>query len=182
MFKPHLPALAVGCLTVVPAAQEAVPPAPPSQETKAMLPSRNGGYLGFFFTEEVNAGKSALRIHAVQAKSCAADLGLQAGDLIEAVDGKPFANGDQFMRALWFQSQGNARGGQGKEAAHSLTVRRGDKTLDLAGGLRELDARPAVGDDAPAFALTTADGKETIRLEDLLAPGKPVVLVFGSYT
>ena len=70
----------------------------------------------------------------------------------------------------------------GKEPAHSLTVLRGAKTLDLEGGLRELDARPAVGDQAPSFELATTDGKAKVSLATLLAAKKPVVLVFGSYT
>ncbi len=40
---------------------------------------------------------------------------------------------------------------------------------------------PAVGDLAPAFALKTQDGNQTIRLEQFRGK-KPVVLVFGSFT
>ena len=39
-----------------------------------------------------------------------------------------------------------------------------------------------VGDRAPDFTLTTLDKTATIRLSSLTAQGKPVVLVFGSYT
>ena len=44
-----------------------------------------------------------------------------------------------------------------------------------AGGL-------AVGDRAPDFTLTTLDKAATIQLSSLTAQGKPVVLIFGSYT
>ena len=40
----------------------------------------------------------------------------------------------------------------------------------------------AVGDPAPDFTLTTLDKTATVRLSSLTAQGKPVVLVFGSYT
>lgn len=172
-----LPAFACCLLAAITLAQESTPPKP---KTPVNQPSRNGGYLGFFFTEESHQGRAVLRVQAVQPKSCAEDLGLKAGDRIQAVDGKPFQNGDQFMRVLWSQSQRKAPAG--KEPAHSLTVRRGDKTVDLTGGLRELDARPAVGDQAPPFELATTDGKAKVSLDTLLAAKKPVVLVFGSYT
>ena len=40
----------------------------------------------------------------------------------------------------------------------------------------------AVGDPAPDFTLTTLDKTAKIELSSLTAQGKPVVLVFGSYT
>lgn len=40
----------------------------------------------------------------------------------------------------------------------------------------------AVGDRAPDFTLATLDKTATIQLSSLTAQGKPVVLVFGSYT
>jgi hypothetical protein len=40
----------------------------------------------------------------------------------------------------------------------------------------------AVGDPAPDFTLTTLDKSATVQLSSLTAQGKPVVLVFGSYT
>lgn len=40
---------------------------------------------------------------------------------------------------------------------------------------------PRLGDLAPPFELKTADGQETIRLQDYLGK-KPVVLIFGSMT
>ena len=40
----------------------------------------------------------------------------------------------------------------------------------------------ATGDHAPDFTLTKLDKSEQIQLSSLTASGKPVVLVFGSYT
>jgi hypothetical protein len=40
----------------------------------------------------------------------------------------------------------------------------------------------AVGDRAPDFTLTTLDKTAIVKLSSLTAQGKPVVLVFGSYT
>jgi hypothetical protein len=60
-----------------------------------------------------------------------------------------------------------------------LTVR------DQAHGRGLMQARsanvPKVGQSAPAFALSTADGKQTIRLSDYRGK-RPVVLIFGSLT
>jgi hypothetical protein len=39
-----------------------------------------------------------------------------------------------------------------------------------------------VGDHAPDFTLKTLDKSSTVQLSSLTAQGKPVVLVFGSYT
>ena len=39
-----------------------------------------------------------------------------------------------------------------------------------------------VGDAAPDFTLTTLDKTATVQLSSLTAQGRPVVLVFGSYT
>ena len=38
-----------------------------------------------------------------------------------------------------------------------------------------------VGDEAPGFALKTADGKKQVKLAEFRGK-RPVVLVFGSYT
>jgi hypothetical protein len=40
----------------------------------------------------------------------------------------------------------------------------------------------SVGDHAPDFTLKTLDKSSTVQLSSLTAQGKPVVLVFGSYT
>ena len=40
----------------------------------------------------------------------------------------------------------------------------------------------AIGDSAPDFTLKTLDKTATIQLSSLTAQGKPVVLIFGSYT
>jgi hypothetical protein len=40
----------------------------------------------------------------------------------------------------------------------------------------------SVGDHAPDFTLKTLDKSSTVQLSSLAAQGKPVVLVFGSYT
>jgi hypothetical protein len=50
-----------------------------------------------------------------------------------------------------------------------------------AGHLRT-GAAPKAGEPAPAFALTAPDGETRISLAGLLEDGKPVVLVFGSFT
>jgi hypothetical protein len=39
-----------------------------------------------------------------------------------------------------------------------------------------------IGDPAPDFALTKLDKSATVQLSALTAQGKPVVLIFGSYT
>lgn len=39
-----------------------------------------------------------------------------------------------------------------------------------------------VGDPAPDFLLTKLDKSASVRLSSLTAQGKPVVLIFGSYT
>jgi hypothetical protein len=39
-----------------------------------------------------------------------------------------------------------------------------------------------VGDQAPDFLLTRLDKTATVQLSNLTAQGKPVVLIFGSYT
>ncbi len=46
---------------------------------------------------------------------------------------------------------------------------------------RRVDKAPAVGTDAPNFKLKTRDGRREVELAGFKG-GKPVVLVFGSYT
>jgi len=48
------------------------------------------------------------------------------------------------------------------------------------GELGSLLEGPSLGDRAPDFRLSTSDGKKEIAVADLR--GKPVVLVFGSFT
>ena len=48
--------------------------------------------------------------------------------------------------------------------------------------LRARAGELAVGDPAPDFSLTKLDKSATIQLSSLTGQGKPVVLVFGSYT
>lgn len=45
-----------------------------------------------------------------------------------------------------------------------------------------MTAKIAEGDLAPDFELPRVDGGGTVRLSSLLDDGKPVALVFGSYT
>ena len=39
-----------------------------------------------------------------------------------------------------------------------------------------------IGDPAPDFTLTKLDKSATVQLSSLTAQGRPVVLIFGSYT
>jgi len=48
--------------------------------------------------------------------------------------------------------------------------------------LRARAGKLAVGDRAPDFVLTKLDKSDQVRLSSLTAQGRPVVLVFGSYT
>ena len=48
--------------------------------------------------------------------------------------------------------------------------------------MRARDGSLRVGDRAPDFSLTKLDGTATLRLSDLVAEKRPVVLIFGSYT
>jgi len=41
---------------------------------------------------------------------------------------------------------------------------------------------PAVGDVAPDFSLRVLNSDQTVTLSERLGKGRPVVLVFGSYT
>jgi thiol-disulfide isomerase/thioredoxin len=51
----------------------------------------------------------------------------------------------------------------------------------FAGEIGSLQEGPLLGVAAPDFELKTADGKEKVRLSDLVGK-KPVVLVLGNYT
>jgi len=54
------------------------------------------------------------------------------------------------------------------------------KQQETSGSVERTDA-PAVGQNAPDFALKFLHGEKTIKLSDFKGK-KPVVLVFGSYT
>ncbi len=51
----------------------------------------------------------------------------------------------------------------------------------FAGEVGSLQEGPKVNDPAPGFTLKTQDGKQTIRLADVIGT-KPVVVVFGNFT
>jgi thiol-disulfide isomerase/thioredoxin len=51
----------------------------------------------------------------------------------------------------------------------------------FAGEIGSLQEGPRLGEPAPDFTLKTHDGKQTVRLSQLIGP-KPVVLVFGNFT
>lgn len=127
---------------------------------------RTGGYLGLFLRE----ADGAVTIERVQPGSGAAEAGFQAGDVVAAVSGQRIIHGDQLVQALW----------RGRPLA--IAVRRGEDTLTINTSTAALDARPRVGDPAPDFTLPARDGAGTLGLKRLLAKGRPVVLVFGSFT
>jgi thiol-disulfide isomerase/thioredoxin len=52
----------------------------------------------------------------------------------------------------------------------------------FAGDFGSLNEGPALDARAPDFSLKTHDGARTVRLADLLAEGKPVVITFGNFT
>lgn len=55
-----------------------------------------------------------------------------------------------------------------------------DLDLLLSGGLGSLTAGPALGQPAPEFSLPLKGGEADVALKDLY--GKPIVLIFGSFT
>ena len=57
-----------------------------------------------------------------------------------------------------------------------------EKTLAQASMKKYVQVKPpiAVGDDAPNVSFVTLDGKKEYNLYDLLQPGRPMVLNFGS--
>ncbi len=141
----------------------------PAEATAPSEPERRreGGYLGMFIREEAGGG---IRIVRVRPGSGAEAAGLRAGDVVLGSRGRKVPNGDEFIRAIW--------GGR----TRSLDVRRAGEPIEVPISTKELDAHPAVGEKAPDFDLPTSDGSGRVRLVDLLAKGRPVVLVFGSYT
>ncbi len=65
---------------------------------------------------------------------------------------------------------------------HDPTPMTGERFAQLREAMARLEERaPMVGDEAPEFELPVLDGKgATVRLSELR--GKPVALIFGSYT
>lgn len=87
-----------------------------------------GGYLGVALEPQVAADDAAAgaRIQSVEERSAATFLGLQAGDLVTAVDGAPVASAQQFAGVIGAMLPGSIV---------DLTVERGDKVLVLSGVL-----------------------------------------------
>lgn len=148
------------------------------QEDAKPVKQRRGGFLGITFRElddkerkELGIGTGGLRIEAVQAGSCAEAEGFKAGDAIADYSGKAIPNGDEFIKMLWM----------GRGETPVLGIRREGKSVEIKAGLKQLDAKPAVGDRAPEFALKTPDGKREVKLADLVGK-KPVFLIFASWT
>ncbi len=65
---------------------------------------------------------------------------------------------------------------------HDPSPMTGERFAQLREAMAQREERaPKVGDEAPEFELPVLDGKgATVRLSDLR--GKPVALIFGSYT
>ena len=129
--------------------------------------ARNGGYLGMFFREE-SPGRIVLeRIHP---GSGAEASGLEAGDVVDAVNGIELENADELIRRLWSPRK------------FTLNVLRDGKPLEIRTSSAALDDFTRVGEKAPDFRLPTRDGTGHVALDDVLARGRPVVLAFGSFT
>mgnify|MGYP001811777355 CR=1 FL=1 len=129
--------------------------------------ARIGGYLGIFVRE---TSPGTIVVERVHEGSGAEAAGLRAGDVIEAVNGIELENADELIRRLWSPRK------------ITLNVKRGEESLEIKTSSAELDDYSTIGDPAPRFELPKRDGSGTVSLDALLAKGKPVVLVFGSYT
>lgn len=140
----------------------AVPTAAEEQEVKA----RNGGYLGVFL-EEADGRITIQRVHA---GSGAEKAGFRAGDVIREVNDRRLPNGDALLKRLW----------SGRPLR--VTVERDGETVVVETSTQQLDAWPKVGEDAPRFVLPAREGDAKHDLEAMLEAGKPVVLIFGSFT
>jgi len=139
-----------------------------AQEPPAAKPKvRNGGYLGIFVRE---SKPGHITIERLQPGCGAAKAGLKPGDVILSIDGRTIANGDQLIGRMW------------SNRPYTLRVRRGETELEFRTSTKELDTFPAIGTPAPRFALPKRDGTGMLALDDLIVEGKPVVLVFGSFT
>lgn len=169
-------------------AQNRAPEQAPTTRPAVMRPGklRQGGYLGLYVSEVLEAGKSHVVITGVVPGSEADKVGFKKGDRVLETRTKPHRrmrmpghkvveNGDDFIQGLW-SSTGAAKG------VSTVTVLRDGKKVEIPAGMPELDVFPRVGDKAPGFSLKSSDGKTEFSLSKLLAKKKPVVLVFGSYT
>ncbi|MHC5019298.1 MAG: PDZ domain-containing protein [Planctomycetota bacterium] len=156
-------------LTLAGAALLCALPAARAQEpaAKPVTKARNGGYLGIFVREPTPGHVVIERLQ----KGCGAELaGIQPGDVVLAVDGRPIANGDQLIGRMW------------SSRPYTLRLRRGEAELEIRTSTKELDNFPQVGTQAPRFTLPRKEGDGSVALDDLIAGGKPVVLIFGSFT
>lgn len=129
--------------------------------------TRNGGYLGMFVREETPGTIVLERIHPGSGAEAA---GLKAGDVVVAVNGIELEHGDELVRRMW------------SPRAFTLDIRRGGEALEIRTSSKQLDGYTSVGESAPRFSLPARDGSGAIALDEVLARGRPVVLVFGSFT
>jgi C-terminal processing protease CtpA/Prc len=84
---------------------------------------------GISLTPEENSGSKVFRIREVVANTPASEAGLQAGDLITAIDDQPAANFTEGHIERMFRQEG-------RDVA--LTIRRGEKLLRVRLKLRRL--------------------------------------------
>jgi S1-C subfamily serine protease len=135
---------------------------------------RSGGFVGIRFVES----EKGLKVESVLRGSPAQKAGFRAGDTILEITGQSRRkarkapsplNGDHFLQVLWMSRQ------------VTMKILRGGKKIDLETSIQDLDRTMSVGEKAPGFTLTAPDGKSETALSDLVG-GKPVVLIFGSYT
>ena len=137
-----------------------------ADETQPPALGRNGGYLGLFLRET----REGVEIERVHPGGMAESAGFRPGDRIRSVNGTPLENGDALIRWLW----------SGRQL--EVGIRRGGEDVAITTSTRDLDALPQLEDEAPDFTLPARDGEGTHSLKALLARGRPVVLVFGSFT
>lgn len=135
-------------------------------EREARVRKRTGGYLGFFLRE----ADGKITIERLHPGSVAEEVGFKAGDVVESVNGRELPNGDAFVKRLW------------SRRPLRIAVRRGEDIVEVETSTQALDSRPKVGDPAPGFELKAKDGRGKHALAKLLKKGRPVVLIFGSFT
>lgn len=138
----------------------------PAAEADALRKSRNGGYLGLFLRE----ADGAVTVDHLHPGSMAARAGFEPGDVVRTVNGERVENGDAFVRWLW----------SGRQL--TIGVVRDGASIEIRTSTRDLDALPQLDDRAPGFKLPAKDGHGTYSLDAVLSKGRPVVLVFGSFT